>query len=248
MQRHDISVLLVVPAFRECNRLPRYLRELAHGIESRFPNVSVLVVDDGSPKREADDLREEIKAIRMNHPSILEPVFMASNKGKGGAIIEGWRLGGKYKFLGFADADGAASVEEVCRLVKLLDNSSETAIFASRKRMAGRSVERSTVRHLLGRCFALFVGILVDNSVYDTQCGLKFIPHAAYERIALLLKGHRFAFDVELLAALRATKCPIREIPIDWSHVAGSKIRFARDTWQMGWSVICISRSMKQWT
>lgn len=247
MQHHDAPVLLVVPAFREANRLPKYLRILAQGIENRFLNVRVLVVDDGSPQDEAEDLREEIKAIRMKHPSILEPIFMASNKGKGGAIIEGWKFGEKYKFLGFADADGAAGVEEVCRLVALLDQSSETALFASRMRMAGRRVERSFVRHLVGRCFAFFVGIMIDNSIYDTQCGLKFIPHSAYERIAPLLKGHRFAFDVELLAALRATKCPIQEIPIDWSHIPGSKVRFARDTWQMGWSVICIHRNMKQW-
>lgn len=241
--------LLVIPAFRENTRLPRYLSALAEAMVREFPSSRILVVDDGSPASEADALHHEIERIRAARPLILQPVLLPLNKGKGGAILEGWKHGGDFDFVGFADADGSVCADEVCRVAHLLgEETPPAALFGSRLRMAGRKVDRSLARHLTGRCFATLVGTMIDSSVYDTQCGLKFIPCKAFAQVEPLLQGERFAFDVELLAALRAKGCPVREVPVDWSETAGSKVRFFRDAWQMALAVISIRRRAKKWS
>lgn len=243
-----MNFLLVIPAFCESGRLPAYLDGLADAIGKSFPQARILVVDDGSPPREAEALRRKIDAIRAVRPCVLAPLFLPANKGKGGAILEGWKTAGGFDYVGFVDADGSVSAGEACRVAAQLgEDEPPAALFGARLRMAGRRVERTLSRHLVGRCFATLVGTAIDSSVYDTQCGLKFVPRAAFESVAPLLLGERFAFDVELLAALRARGWPVREVPIDWSETPGSKVRFARDSWQMAWAVFAIRRRAKAW-
>jgi dolichyl-phosphate beta-glucosyltransferase len=95
--------------------------------------------------------------------------------------------------------------------------------------MLGFSVERGLIRHYAGRIFATWVGICLESRIYDSQCGLKFIPTHIFKRISSQLDGHGFAWDIELLAKLLAAGCPIREIPVNWSDIKGSKVRLLRD-------------------
>lgn len=243
-----MNFLLVIPAFCESGRLPAYLEGLADALGRNFPQARILVVDDGSPPGEAEELRRRVDRIRAARPGVLAPLFLSQNKGKGGAILAGWKAAEGFDYVGFVDADGSVSAGEVCRVASLLgEDEPPAALFGARLRMAGRLVERSLSRHLAGRCFATLVGTAIDSSVYDTQCGLKFVPRASFARVAPLLLGERFAFDVELLAALRAEGCPVREVPIDWSETPGSKVRFARDSWQMAWAVLAIRWRAQKW-
>ncbi len=223
---------------------------LASTIEAGFPNTRLLVVDDGSPPIETRKLLGEIEAVRDIHPSILKPLLLPANVGKGGAILKGWTFGDAYEALGFVDADGAVSAGEVAKLLRRFADSKDhhAALFGSRSPSSECRVERSVVRHLMGRCFAFIVSALVDNTVYDTQCGIKLLSSRAYQKIASLMDGMRFAFDVELLAALRATGEPIEEIPVEWQHIPNSKINFFRDTLQMVRAVWTIRRKLNTWT
>ncbi|MEZ5384616.1 MAG: hypothetical protein R3F13_03795 [Prosthecobacter sp.] len=93
-----------------------------------------------------------------------------------------------------------------------------TALFASRMNQFSGQVRRQWKRRLIGRVFGLLVSTVLGIRIHDSQCGLKFIPRAAYQRIAPFLRIHGFAFDVELLAALHDAG-----VPVEGSH------RMARD-------------------
>jgi hypothetical protein len=99
--------------------------------------------------------------------------------------------------------------------------------------MLGRNVRRSPHRHLMRRVFATLVGTLINPRVYDTQCGLKALPASHYQLIRPLLAETRFAFDVELIAALDHAGLPAAELPIDWHETPGSKVRLVRDSLAM---------------
>lgn len=107
------------------------------------------------------------------------------------------------------------------------------ALIASRVKMLGRRVERQLKRHLLGRVYATLVSQMLDIPVYDSQCGLKIVPRAAYEAVAGRLTIHGFAFDVDLIVALLDHGTPVVEEPIDWHEVPGGKVRLLRDSWRM---------------
>ncbi|HCN76513.1 MAG TPA: hypothetical protein DIT13_04855 [Verrucomicrobiales bacterium] len=234
---------LVVPCFRESARLPRFLPQLCAEMDE-IAGVSVLVVDDGSGDSEAAATRKVVEDLRGRHACLLPLMELPENLGKGGAVYAGWAAHEGAEWLGFVDADGSCGALEAARLARMAmtDCASPSALFASRVKMLGRRVERLFKRHLLGRVYATLVSELLRIPVYDSQCGLKLVPRAAYEKAAGHLQVHGFAFDVELMAALLDAGCPVAEAPIDWRETPGGKVSLLRDSWRMALDVWRIRR------
>lgn len=245
-------ILLVIPAYHESGRMPAFLRALAEELSlPGLPQVDIQVVDDGSGAAEQAALATELAPLARRFSAIRPLLLLPSNQGKGAAIRHGWTRGAdadSADWLAFVDADGAIPPREVRRLVSGTCESSnqDTTIFASRVRMLGRCIERSALRHYVGRLFATLIGMTICDRVYDTQCGFKLLPIEAWKRIADDLREPGFAFDVELLAALQSHDCPIREEPIDWIDQPGSRVRLLRDSWRMLRAVMRIRRRFAQ--
>jgi hypothetical protein len=102
-------------------------------------------------------------------------------------------------------------------------------------RLLGRHIERSALRHYLGRVFATGASLTLGLPVYDTQCGAKLLRAGELAR-RLVAEPFltRWVFDVELLARLsrlvRDEPVPIEqrvhEVPLlRWTDVPGSKVR-----------------------
>jgi dolichyl-phosphate beta-glucosyltransferase len=230
------KVWLVIPCFRESGRIGPFLQDLQKELAGDA-NVRVQVVDDGSGPEEAERLREIIDAARTQWPALRPLLQLPANQGKGGAVYAGWAANEGEDWLAFVDADGACSAQEVKRLLSTRGNG---ALFASRVMILGRSIRRHFYRHLLGRVFATIVSELLHIPVYDSQCGLKLVPRAAWEKVRPKLRLHGFSFDVELLCALLDAGCPVIEVPIDWHEVPGGKVRILSDSWRMFRDVLSI--------
>lgn len=235
------TVHLVVPCYRESGRIGVFLPELCHAMD-RLGGVRVLVVEDGSGAEEQERMSELIAGWRQSHASLEAPLMLPENIGKGGAVYAGWAKAGKADLLAFVDADGACPAREVARMIEMARSAEHEgrALFASRIKMLGRRVERLLKRHLLGRVYATLVSELLSIPVYDSQCGLKLVPRAAYERVVGGLSVRGFAFDVELMVALLDAGIAIEEVPIDWHEIPGGKVSLLRDSVRMTqdvWSI-----------
>jgi dolichyl-phosphate beta-glucosyltransferase len=243
----SIHLHLVVPCYRESARLPVFLPELCEAMD-QLEGARVLVVDDGSGPEEAAVARALVEGLRTKHACLRSLLELPENRGKGGAVYAGWAAHEGETWLGFVDADGSCSAAEVLRLARLAAAESESlpALFASRIKLLGRRVERLLKRHLLGRIFATLVSEMLSIPVYDSQCGLKLVPRAAYEAVSARLRVRGFAFDVELLAALVDSGCEVREVPIDWHEVPGGKVSLLRDSWRMARDVWRIRERRQQ--
>lgn len=229
-----ISVGLVLPCYNDAARLGRYLPELCGLLSEILLPITIQVVDDGSSPENRAAVETIVEALRSKYSWVKPAVFQESNQGKGAAILRGWdALEPAASWFGFLDADGAVPALEVCRLLQLLPAAAPNSLFASRIRMKGRTVSRDRKRHFMGRFFATLVGEMIDSGIYDCQCGFKLIPADAWRQIRPLLKEQRFAFDVDLLAALNHVGCPILEIPVDWSDIPGSKVSLISDPLRM---------------
>jgi dolichyl-phosphate beta-glucosyltransferase len=245
------KILLIIPCYQESKRLPPFLHELSlalTGLNKHAEILEIQVVDDGSGADEAAALKQLIEQQRALFPCLKPGLFLPQNRGKGGAIKTGWNqpLADDVEWLGFVDADGACPAAEVVRLAQMcLERGPAAGAFiASRVKMLGRQVERLWQRHVLGRIFATAVAELLQVPVYDSQCGLKLIPRAAYERIKPQLTLDGYAFDVELILALLKSHCAVTEVPINWREKPGGKVHLLRDSWKMGWDVL---RLWKRW-
>jgi dolichyl-phosphate beta-glucosyltransferase len=239
---------IVIPAYRESERLPGFLRQLLLELSLVDFRCQVLVVDDGSGALEQGRLSQLTNELAASE-ELLPALLLEQNAGKGAAIRAGWARAQDAKWVCFVDADGAIAPNEVRRLLEEADaTEEECAIFGSRIKMLGKKVERTFLRHCMGRVFALMVGLLISPQIYDSQCGIKIIPGRAYRKIKSRLLEEGFGFDVELLAVLLDHGTSIREIPIDWRDQAGSKVSLVRDTFRLYTGLQRIRRRRLTWT
>ncbi|MBV9391415.1 MAG: glycosyltransferase [Verrucomicrobia bacterium] len=244
-----MDCLIAIPCFRETSRLPAFLCALCKELIAAPFTASIVVVDDGSGHPEAESTLAIVDEIRSRFPTIIgDPVCLKRNQGKGGAVYAGWNtVPDGCKLLCFVDADGAVPASETRRLIEELffDQSHRwDALFGSRIKMLGATLERRISRHYVGRIFATFVSILTGIGVYDSQCGLKVIRVHAYKYIKKHLLETRFVFDVELTTLLLKCGFKVREVPINWKEVAGSKVSILKDSVRMFLGILRIRRRL----
>src|SRR5687767_5575305 len=105
------ATLLVVPCYRERERLPQFLPELCRALRD-MPGVRIRVVDDGSGPAQQAWLKAYVDELRREHPQLEPAQLNAVNQGKGGAVYSGWERPAGAEFLAFVDADGAVPAAE----------------------------------------------------------------------------------------------------------------------------------------
>lgn len=241
-------VLLVIPCLRESGRIKPFLDSL-HNELSGDEAVSVLVVEDGGGEAEQDKMRALIESRRGQWPGLLPILALPENLGKGGAVYAGWATSTGHEWLAFVDADGSCPAYEVKRLISLARQQRDVALFASRVCLLGKRIKRDFHRHLIGRVYATIVSETLRIPVYDSQCGLKLVPAAAWAKVRPLLHIAGFAFDVELLCALLDSGIPVHEAPIDWHETGGGKVRLVTDSLLMFRDVLAVRhrRHTEEW-
>jgi dolichyl-phosphate beta-glucosyltransferase len=219
-----LALSLVVPALNEVNRLPLFLETatsyLRETMDKRF---EIIVVDDGS-----NDGTDCLLKEWSNDSPQFRFLRHAANRGKGAALRTGL-LAATGELLLFADADGAASIEDEQKLRSAIDAGADVAVGSRRIALPGTPVERSPWRRLAGRLFSLAVRVAVWPPVADTQCGFKMLRRKALLPVLKICREDGYLFDLELLLLARRLKLKIAEVPIRWHDVGGSKVRFVRD-------------------
>jgi dolichyl-phosphate beta-glucosyltransferase len=217
---------VVIPAYNEAERLPRYLPDVIRYCEGRSEPCEILVVDDGSKDATADYVEQTSRQHRL-----VRLVRQPRNMGKGEAVRRGVvEAAGRYVL--FADADGATPIREADKLLRAARTGADVVI-GSRK-AASESVKRSRswFRELVSSVFYRVTNLLVVPGVSDTQCGFKLFRRGAAQRIFPMLAEKGWAFDVEVLFLAQKLGMSIEEVPVNWTEVEGSKIG-SLDAWRM---------------
>lgn len=220
-------ILLVIPCFRESERLPGFLPGLCKALTAVALPVEIQVVDDGSGEAEQAKLGAFVESLRPQF-ALLRPLHRRPvNLGKGAAVYRGWDLATDEELVAFVDADGAVPPAEVERVLALAGEAPYHghAVYAVRVMGAGRTVNRTLARRFIGQVFRRLVRFFFSLPVPDTQCGFKIVPTAAYRAVRGELQEHRFCFDVELTVYLQRAGVTVRAIPINWTESPGSRVR-----------------------
>jgi dolichyl-phosphate beta-glucosyltransferase len=211
---------VVIPAFNEARRLPGTLERVVAFLEGLGKTFEVVVVDDGSTDGTAERAREVVgDALVLSAND--------GNRGKGYSVRRGMLLARGERRL-MTDADLSTPIEELPRLMGLLDQGYDVAIGS--RALPGSSVEvrQGRFREGMGRIFNRLVQGLVLPGLEDTQCGFKlFAAKAAAEAFApARLDG--FCFDVEVLFIARSLGFKIAEVPVIWRNDAATHVSTLR--------------------
>lgn len=223
------DTVVVVPCYNEAARLDVAAFERALAQE---PKLRFLFVDDGSK----DGTRGVLEGLSARCPGRALNHILAKNSGKAEAVRQGvlaaFDLG--PELVGYWDADLATPLADIAAFARVLENPKILLVLGSRVRLMGRHIERTTVRHYLGRVFASAASLVLGLDIYDTQCGAKLfratpLMRSVFERHFEL----NWCFDVELLARLLGLEDkglgPLREQCVEfaldsWKDAPGSKL------------------------
>ncbi|PIP93258.1 MAG: glycosyl transferase family 2 [Bdellovibrio sp. CG12_big_fil_rev_8_21_14_0_65_39_13] len=217
------SITLVVPCYNEEKRLNL---DAFTSYASQNTHVQILFVDDGS----IDHTWQMIEKC-SNENSQIHALKMPKNSGKAEAVRSGMlkSLENNSDYIGFWDADLATPLDQLELFQSYMDRQAQV-IMGSRINLLGRHIERTHLRHYLGRLFATFASIVLNLGVYDTQCGAKLFRKDIVESAFSEKFQSYWIFDVEILARLRFLNklnvAQVFEVPLNiWRDVGGSKVR-----------------------
>jgi glycosyltransferase involved in cell wall biosynthesis len=223
---------VVVPCYNEAARLdaaPLFAYLDGH------PDASFLLVDDGS----TDATAALLERLAAERPGRVRALSLTPNGGKAEAVRRGLReaLAAGAEIVGFLDADLSTPPAQIDDLRAALERPGVQVAIGARVGMLGCDIERSAVRHYLGRVFATAASLILQARVYDTQCGAKLFRAGGGLSEALSSPFlSRWAFDVELLGRMLIGTPEVPGLPLSsivevplpvWHDVKGSKLGFA---------------------
>ncbi|HEX3764362.1 MAG TPA: glycosyltransferase [Kofleriaceae bacterium] len=220
--------ILIIPCYNEARRLD------VPAVNSLLDDDSVdlILVNDGS----TDTTQDILEGMARARPRRVRVLALEENQGKAEAVRRGLvaALEAGAEIVGYLDADLATPPAEIRRLIGLLRGSDAQVMVGARVALLGHKIERSPLRHYLGRVFATLASVALHKRVYDTQCGAKLFRRS--NTLADAVREpflSRWAFDVELFGRLflgseSAPPIPdasVWEEPLQtWCDVKGSKL------------------------
>jgi glycosyltransferase involved in cell wall biosynthesis len=223
------SLTVVVPCYNEAARLDE--APLLTFLD-RCAEASLLFVNDGS----TDATAERLAAIAARSPARADVLSLSPNGGKAEAVRQGMlqALGRGAATVGYLDADLSTPPDELLRLRARFERPEVEVVLGARVALLGTDIERSAIRHYLGRVFASAASLILKARVYDTQCGAKLFRASPALRAALAAPFiSRWAFDVELLGRLLTGSATVPALPLSaivevplatWHDIGGSKL------------------------
>lgn len=223
------STILIIPCYNEEKRLPiAFFQEFL----SANPDVFLVFVNDGSRDNTASVLGL-LKPAATN----FDILPFSKNSGKGEAVRQGILHSlahYDFDYAGFADADlSTPLIEFLTFRARMREDKNIRIVLGSRVQMLGKNIQRNLFRHWFGRIIATGIGKVINEPVYDSQCGAKlFLKETARELFETAFIS-KWLFDVELLSRYKLKygsnefKKSIVELPVsEWTEKQDSKLRY----------------------
>ena len=214
------SFAIIVPCYNEAKRLQQ---KAFVEFSKMHEDVLIYFVNDGS----TDETQNILTGLQKQSVCFFT-ITLQQNKGKGEAIREGMlQLHNNYNYIGYLDADLSTSLDEFYSLYQKMLSKNVSVAFGSRIKKADTVIERSYVRHILGRTIATIIDKKFKLGCYDTQCGAKIFSSQILNDVIKRPFYTRWFFDVELFIRIikHNSRLNALEIPLSvWRNVKGSKL------------------------
>jgi glycosyltransferase involved in cell wall biosynthesis len=233
--RERESWSIIIPAHNEEERLFTCLNRLLSFLDEEEVKAEVIIAEDGST-----DQTLEIAKSYAERDSRVKIVHFPDKLGKGGGIRNGL-LKSENEIIILMDADLAVDPVYINRLTEQIRGGADVTLGS--RRLPNSKIRKSQPRHraFLGGLYqALFQTLFPKIRVRDIQCGFKAFKRKAFTDVIYDVDTDQFAFDTELIIKAWLKGYRIVEVPVEWSHVDGSKVKVWRQIFEMGTDLLRI--------
>jgi len=230
---------VVIPSFNEEERIRDTLDKYCECFSQHGNNWEIIVVMDG-----CNDHTARIVSDFSRKRSEVKFLEFSERLGKGGAFLASLPYA-KGDLIGYIDADGSSVASELIKLVTYVESEGWQGVIGSRwVEGAEISENQGFSRRFLSRGLNVWVRVLFGLRFKDTQCGAKVFTRELIESCLPHITIHGFMFDVNLLYVATKKGFKIKEVPLKWRNVSGSKVGFS-NMLMMFWDM-CRLR-LKRW-
>lgn len=207
-----IEISVVIPTFRETDRLPATLIRVFSFLETHYPSAhEVIVVDDPESFGKYTLIPDEFlrKLTFLKQPQ---------REGKGAAVTRGM-LSASGKVILFMDADSSTSIEEYLRFAPFFrDNCMAVGV-------RSYCEKESKNRRIIGLAGQLFLHLVIfKKAVPDSQCGFKAFSNSVAKTIFNRTKTKGGMIDAEIFFIAHKLNIPVHYVPVDWKNSLESRI------------------------
>lgn len=229
---------VIIPAYNEEGRIGAGLRSVADHLARAARPVEIVVVDDGSVDRTVAIVED--LARRATGAVAVRLLRNGRNRGKGYSIKHGVLMA-SGDFLLLTDADLSTPIEELPRLLRLVESEGYGIAFGSRGLADSRvEIHQPIWREVMGRCFNRLVRAITGLTFRDTQCGFKVMRRSEVLPLFRAARVERFAYDVEILYLARKAGVRAVEVPVIWRNSSASRVNALSDSLDMLKDIVAV--------
>lgn len=198
--------LVIVPTYNEIDNIQRMLETLT----SLYPELSILIIEDGSPDGTAD----VVKSF-MNSNNKIHIIERTGKLGLGTAYIAGfkWALERDYDYIFEMDCDFSHDPKDIPTLLEAAQTND--LVIGSRYIDGIRIINWPMHRLLLSYFAGVYTRIITGLKVLDATGGFKCFNKSALKSLNLeKVFSNGYSFQIELNFKIWAKGLKVKEVPI----------------------------------
>ena len=211
--------LLIIPTYNEIENIDLMLTSITH----LYPELSILIIDDGSP----DGTARVVKKF-MDNSCKIHLIEREGKQGLASAYIAGfrWAIEREYLFIFQMDCDFSHDPKDIPNL--LTGARSHDLIIGSRYIKGGRVINWPAYRLFLSYFAGFFTLIVTGLNISDVTSGYKCLTRSVLQELnfdSFFSKG--YSFQIELAYKIMNNNFKVKEVPITFHERSRGKSKMS---------------------
>lgn len=196
-------ISVIIPCRNEEQHIADNIKE----IESTF-----LKLDQAYEIIVVDDCSNDDTFLQLNNIQDINVYRKTIQQGKGSAVKTGWKIAEGDLVL-VIDSDLQIKPTEIEVFLNQMEHYNADVVVGNKRHLFS-NVKYPLIRRIVSLGYNSLVRFLFGLQLRDSQCGFKLFKKAVLDKIMPKILVKQFAFDLEILVALKENNIRVADAPV----------------------------------